>query len=141
MYNINFVAGRSLGFPTAPPTPLTIQQDDSRVRYGGAGTWVNESSSFYYGGTGKYNTSIGGFYEVTMPAGFTRVVFQGSLSIYAGAFEFFKNGVLVGSGTCNGNTLYTDYITGIGVEGDIFRFVNAANGSQSILADQLTFSN
>ena len=143
MVNYNFIAGRSSGFPTPPPVVATYQQDAPGIfRFGGGGSWVTESYSGYYAGSGARNETVGAFYEVTIPSGFTRCVLEGLKGPYGTtSFEIQKNGGALGTGNCRAGGYTLDlYASVSGVEGDIIRLVNLA-GDGSLYADQVTFSN
>ena len=141
MVNYNFIAGRTGGFPTAPPTVLVLQETDPAFRYGGNGSWVAETPPVYAGGTGKYNITDGAWYETTVPAGFTRMEYAGLANVNGGYFDVYKNGAPAGSGTMYhpGGNFIDVYYSAVCVEGDVFRLVKT--GGTALNADQVTFSN
>ncbi|MBJ6109452.1 hypothetical protein JAO73_10535 [Hymenobacter sp. BT523] len=145
--NIQFppMASRT-AFPSAavslPPTVVLTEQDPA-IRYGGPGTWNSEFFSAYYDGQGKYNQTQGAWYEITVPAGYTRVVFAG-IDITSGATYAvtlngnpFTTGVQYSAGS--GQMVYAELpgLTG----GDVVRLTSTdANPSHALFADRITFT-
>lgn len=116
---------------TTPLPDLMLDENDAAVVYGG--TVGEQTFVDYYDGHGKYVAGMGDYLQVTVPTGYTRLVFEGILNAAGATFDVSVNGTPVGSGsqTTGANdganhTVYYD-LTGL-VAGDVVRFTKTGGG-------------
>lgn len=116
---------------TPVPSSLVWEEDNPGIRYSnGIGTWAPQSDPAYLGGSGRFNNTIGCYYEVTIPPGYTQVQFGGIKEPYACAGDVLKNGNPIATGTCYAPALTTGTYFNIvtGVPGDVITFRNTGAG-------------
>lgn len=139
--NVGFVG--SLRPATAGPAPAIVYDETStQVTHAGPGTWVLQTFSDYIGGQGKYNSSTGAYVELTMPAGYTRLLVEGISNSAGNAFDVSVNGTFVVVGSCaNANSSVPSvYLNLPGLAaGNVVRLTRTA-GSGVLFSDQYTLT-
>lgn len=136
MPNYQFLTGIRTAFPAdATSGPQVLEESDASIRYGG-GTWTPFSTAAASGGAIRYSES--GWYEITVPAGITRVVFGGFRNSEGGFFQALKNGVEVSNGSQYAATPdQATYAEFLNVQaGDVLRLQKS--GGTLVFADSIT---
>lgn len=121
-----------------------MDETSAFITFGPTGTWTTQTTSDYSDGAGKINTTLGAYYEVMVPVGYTKIVLSGIITPNTAFSSVLKNGMVVTSGnqfnTAGNLTGIYATLTGL-VAGDIIRHrSDTIRGSNSdFYCDRIAF--